>query len=301
MFLESMSTLRNDSEKYKEKWSELSFNEDFTNSFCETTERTLRSKLPLPSTYDVHSPGHQPFFTEYRYTDAFSGIFCAPFSTEIAARIASESAERNTSRGSFDACTYIQNTLDDKYVLSPDNQTPEFERVIFLAGSNLDRLHNYDKIARLMFEYDDIALKPHPLTNQKHLAWLRRTFGADRLLPSQMSGVGLLKRCSYAYVTTASTLAIQAVVLDKSIRNISLFRSESIGSFYPLLRCLFKASNDNASTSEVQHIINNVIGSRSSGWFLPGMDDLEGRISEFVSRSMMLRAAYKPIASPVFE
>ena len=167
-----------------------------------------------------------------------------------------------------------------------------------MPGHNRMDVASVENITRLLFENDDIMIKPHPLTNEPGMDTLGRSLGWNRIIPRNISGMALLQQCDVVYTTSASEMAITGTLLGKQVVNVSNFFFEGSGTYHPISRLLFTIHRD-YGVSEAQRILTRLIAHPASGIILPWQTDQDDRIDQFFQRSLDLRARFKPIAAPL--
>jgi len=261
------------------------------NEWGRTIEDKILSSAPYPISYDVDST--QPInFSEFSYTEFMGGVILNTQSIEINTRNILKCSEYNYKDSKYHI-DLLKEKLDDKYELETIEGTiPKIDEVIFIPGHNMFDIINHDLKDRIGFENPNAILKAHPLTDVKELNKIRGTFGWNRTIRGKISGMELLKKCEKAWVTSATELCTAAVVLDKDIGNITTFKNESVGIYYPINRILFKEQKENR-----QKVLNCIIETKHSGLLFPWMDDIDERIQAFFEETIKLKEHYRPISS----
>ena len=251
-------------------------------------EYMIRELAPFPPSYDV-SAGQDTGFAEWRYTDLLGGIYLSTQSTEINCRIMALAAV-NRQRRPYALCRRLRAQPEDKYHLQDLPRPPA--RVVLLPGSNqLSWMVSREALSRLMFEHEEVMIKPHPLTTEADLRALGLHYGLDRILPRDASGVACVLAAGQLWHTTSSELGLLAMAHGKRVSNISDFRREAGGAFYPIYRHLWR--RDDAAQA-----LDELAAWEASGLLFLDMDDLEARIRAHYRLAMQLRAELRPLAAP---
>ena len=210
------------------------------NTWAEEQEELLRSFSPYPITYDIHTfnPNLSNLnFNEYEYTELLGGIWVNPQCLEITCRMIQDASLEDHPPPLEEE---LKTILGDKYTLSNDtSKWNHAKRIIFLPGHNLLQLSSHEMISQLMFNNDDIFIKPHPITFDKITQSFGREFGWDRIIDRQISGHILLEQCEDVYTTSASEMAITGIPLNKNVYNVSNFLNEGYGAYYAINRIIF--------------------------------------------------------------
>lgn len=254
-------------------------------------EKLVRQYSPLPITYDIGRL-QLPYFSEFTYTDTLDAVYVTPQSVEVAAIMAQRALDDDTNeRYDFNkSFEYGRNELGtfDKYNLNLETgEIPE--KVVFPPGSNLFyKMVSKENLFRLMYEDQEVMIKPHPLSNYDLLRKLGRDFGYHRLIGQNSSGYKVLNKVKVMWGTTASEMPIRAALLGKQIYNIGNFFEEQIGSHTPVCRLLFNKSGEEAKTRATR-----ILGSPLSGFFWPEDPNLEENIKFYFSEVMNQRNKHK--------
>ena len=265
------------------------------NKWAEEQENTLRELCPYPISYDIHtfSPNiSNLYFTEYEYTELLGGMWVNPQCLEITCRMIQDASLENNEHLTSDQ---IKNILGDKYELVPiSDKWKKAKKIIFLPGHNLLPLSSHELVSQLMFNNDDIFLKPHPITFDRIVESFGREFGWDRVIERGVSGHSLLEQCEEIYTTSASEMAITGILLDKKVFNISNFLNEGYGAYYALNRLIFNSKN----ITEAKLKISNVFQSEWSGICFPHHTNIKQRFENFFNKSLEYREKFKPLSPP---
>jgi len=265
------------------------------NTWAEEQENILRQICPYPISYDIHtySPNLSNLnFTEYEYTELLGGIWVNPQCLEITCRMVQDASLENNN---ILTNNQIKNIMGDKYDLSPvSDKWKSAKKIIFMPGHNLLPLASHETISQLMFNNNDIFLKPHPITFDRIIESFGREFGWDRVIGREISGYSLLEQCDEVYTTSASEMAISGILLDKKIFNVSNFLNEGYGAYYALNRLIFNAKNN----YEAKAKISNVFQSEWSGICFPHHNNIKERFESFFTKSLEYKEKYKPLSPP---
>lgn len=258
--------------------------------FTQTIEEIIISNAPYPITYDVYSDGGYDF-KEFTYTEYIGGTTIRPQSAEITARIMQLASEEHSDN---DITDLLKSKINNKYELdSIPNDVTIPDNVVFFVGHNILDMMSKESIERLIFNDMYACVKLHPLTGDDVMEKIASEVGWNRILPGNISGIDVLKRCKTAYVTSATELATYAVLLDKDIKNVSHFYSESSGCYYGINRVLF-----NAPKEDRKQLLNNMINCKWSGLIFDFMDDKEDRIKAHYEKTLELKKMLRPLAMP---
>lgn len=261
-------------------------------AWAESMEGAIRGSSPYPITYDV-SQTQSANFQEYAYTELASGVWIYTQSLEINCRLFELASKQDTS-GELDG---FSAGISDKYKLQDvDSRWENRKKVCFLPGHNMLDVASIEVIARLMHEDQDAVVKPHPITNDEALGYIKTRLGASRVAPKDVSGDYLMKNCETAYVTSASEIAITATALGKKVVNISNFFNEGSGAYHSISRVLFAKHKE--GIKEAQNALRNILHCGYSGILFDGQVDIDSRISAYYAKTLELRDVYRPISSP---
>jgi len=104
-------------------------------------------------------------------------------------------------------------------------------------------------------------------------------------------GVACVLAAGQLWHTTSSELGLLAMAHGKRVSNISDFRREAGGAFYPIYRHLWR--RDDAAQA-----LDELAAWEASGLLFLDMDDLEARIRAHYRLAMQLRAELRPLAAP---
>lgn len=252
-------------------------------------EQMVRSMAPLPISYDV-ARLQPPYFSEFTYTEMLGNMYICPQSSEITARLVLESL-KDESQYTFNVIDHIE--ARDKYELN-EVDGPTYKRVAFLPGSNIfNDAVSRDLLHRAMADFEDLVIKPHPLTNPDHIRWYSGTFGAHRILDPMESGWYYLKHAEEVFVTTTTEMGLYATLDAKPIHNVTRFEYEARGAYNAFYRPLW-----NVDTNEAQTLLRRSLNSPLSGFFHKCDPQLEMKIKKYYELAMLWREFYKPL---VFE
>lgn len=252
-------------------------------------EELARELAPLPISYDV-TRLQPPFFQEFTYTEMLGGLYVAPQSCEIAARLAREAA------GDLEQCAFspadaVMSAAGDKYRLQPAAAGEQPAKVAFLPGSNIfSEAVSREALTRLMHEDPDVWIKPHPMTAPELLRQLGRSFGYHRILDPMASGWACLQAAEIAFVTTTTEMGLYAVLLGKRIVNLSAFQAEPRGVYNPFYRLLWSLE-----PSDRRVRLRAALASPCSGFVHPDDPDPRGRLERFFARAMAMRELMRPL------
>ena len=266
------------------------------NAWAESIEPLVRDLAPYPISYDVcnHSPHLTSInFSEYTYTEFLGGVWIGTQSGEINCRMMVQASLDTHPMLSNDT---IHQIIGDKYTLSSDlGKWKNVRKVMFVPGHNLLGITSHEVMSRLIFEQDDIYIKPHPITNQDTLNLMGKKFGWNKIIDKDLSGNALLAQCDEIYTTSASEMSITGTLLGKPVYNITNFLMEGYGAYFPISRLVFSARQQ---IEQAQRALHNIFSCPWSGVILPSHNNVEERIRSFYAKSLEFRDLYKPLTPP---
>lgn len=261
------------------------------NDWISEIESMIVEKCPYPASYDVNAS--QPLrFTEFTYTEILGGVYLRTQNAETNARIIAEEGAYTDEEK--DVLSPLVESLTDKYILeSIGNIGCDMpEDVCFLPGTNLINMLDDNIIARLAFDKEDLMFKPHPLTDDGYLSYLKGQFGGRNIISPNVSGMDLLRGCNTVYSTSASELMIAGALLDKDIVNVGAYLAEPAGVYYAITRVLLAKKKH-----ERKLFIADLLRTVDSGLIFPWMPNVEERVEAFYRRALTLRELHKPLIS----
>lgn len=248
----------------------------------------LELPSPLPLTFDIR-PIHDYYYTEYTYHDAFGGILLCTMSPEISARIIDRIFHADEVKIE-DHCKKLTDRMFDKYQLT-ETANKQAKKIVFLPGSNLLNAVDKELLDRMLFNDDSLFLKLHPITGEEACRNLGIKYGYHRLLAPSESGIAYLHQAEEIYTTANSEMGIYAAALGKKFADITSFECMSGLTYWTVTRLFLPGKIEHN-----KQVVNKIFSSVGSGWLLPWVDNIEERIQEYYSRSMSLRAFFKPLA-----
>jgi len=255
-------------------------------------ECLVRELAPLPISYDV-TRLQPPFFSEFTYTELLGGIYVAPQSTEIAARLAA--AALDTPGGDFDVVGAIMSRPHmDKYKL--DEATQDHRRVAFVAGSNIfGRAVCKEALSRAMHDDPELVIKPHPLTGEETIRTMGRLYGYHRLLEPMASGWECLAAADEILTLSTSEMGLYAILLGKPTRNLTKYAYEARAAYGPLYRLLW-----GQSPTEARNRLVRLLSSALGGFLHPADPEAEAKARTYFATAMQIREPFRPLM-PDFE
>ena len=251
-------------------------------------EDLLLEKAPLAISFDVSPFLDQYYFNEFTYYDVVGGMLLSTLSPECNAYVMEKSIN-DVIDVDYTLVDKLTSNIGDKYNLNSMSKEYSNSPVIFMPGTNLVHATDRNLIDRIMFNYPDAMIKPHPLTKDDTLASYGRNYGYNRVFNRSTSGLSLLKSCSNAYISSNSEFGIIAAALKKSFTDMTLMPTQPRLSYSPLYR-LFKDNNPDHN----YEILARALSSKKSGFIFPWMEDYSSRIDEYYKFSMEYREIYKP-------
>lgn len=254
-------------------------------------EELVRELAPLPVSYDV-TRLQLPFFQEFTYTEMLGGLYVAPQSSEMAARMAA-AADGDLAEHAFDAADAVIQCAGDKYRL--ESSEGWAKKVAFLPGSNIfAEAVSREALTRLMHEDPEVVIKPHPMTGLELVRHLGRSFGYHRVLDPMASGWNCLVAAEVAYVTTTTEMGLYAVLRTTPIANLSAFPAEARGVYNPFYRLLWRES-----TIGRLRCLRRVLSSPLSGFVHPDDPNPRGRLERYFAAAMAAREPFRPLVHEI--
>jgi hypothetical protein len=252
-------------------------------------EKIIRELTPLPCSYDV-SRLQPDYFLEFTYTELLGCMWLQPQSNEMNAQMVQQALTDDVSRWAFQPFDDLP--LRDKYVLGkplclvhdrPIETKPK--TVIFLPGHNVfDEAVSAEGLMRLMHEDKDAFIKLHPITAPELTRKLGQTFGYHRIFDRDCSGVELLNLAETVYITTATEMGLQAMIMNKPVKNLTRYHYEGRGSFTAFYRLLL-----NKPPAEAKRTLKQLLNSPLSGFLHPNDPELQEKIVYYFATAMRLR------------
>lgn len=240
---------------------------------------------PLPTTYDVLAI--QPYyFSEFGYTDLWSGLYLFPMGYEVAARVM-EQAVGDCIRNDLSGIRVPD--WKDKYVLYPGAE--KYKRVIFLPGSNMLHVIDFNAVERLLHEDESIMVKPHPIMTLEGLRILGAKIGFNRIIDPRESGMDYLRNCEMAWGTANSEIGMRAALLGIAYRDITNTQFYPNMTYAPIHRLFSEDIERN------KQVVLAALASKQSGFIMPWNTEEEAaeRMEGFFGLAMKIREQYKPM------
>lgn len=240
---------------------------------------------PMPTTYDV-LPVQSYYFSEIGYTDLWGGLYLYPMSFELAARIMEQSVQK---RMAEDLSKVREPVFEDKYHLRIALKTPK--KIIFLPGSNLLHIIDFNQVEKLLFSDDEIMVKPHPIMTTEGLRLLGSKLGFDRIIDPKDSGMMLLENCERAWGTANSEIGLHAALLKIPYSDVT---NTQYGPYmsYAAIHRLF-----NGDVEHDRKVVLAAIDSVTSGLIMSWHSEEEAahRMKCFFDTAMAMRQQYRPM------
>ncbi len=186
---------------------------------CVDTALRFRAQLDdsISIQYDLQYTG-KPH--ELRYTEIFAGcggIMVAPCDIETNKDMYTMALAESPG-GDFDFAGFLMEGRTDKYtLLSYPSEPPQ--KVVILPGSNLLETA-VDKVKLNKAHEAGAYIKPHPLTNKKHMELFQSEYG-DELLPKNYSGWEAVRNAQTVYTALGSELGLCAEAFGREMIDIS--------------------------------------------------------------------------------
>lgn len=248
-------------------------------------EDLVHAKSPLAIAYDVNR-AQPPFFREFTYTELMGGlIYVAPQSNEVAARVMAYALTKPTD-DRFDVASTI--TLQDKYQLQTVEASPH-KRVAFLPGTNIfDMCVSKETMEREMQKHPDMVMKLHPLTREDTIRKMGISFGYERIIPLGDSAAPYLSGAEVVYSPASSEMGLYAILLGKTVINLTQVGFEARAVYNPIYRLLWDAPDPRATLC---HLLN----SPYSGIYHPDDPSLGEKMDAFFALALALREPFRPL------
>lgn len=268
------------------------------NEWAETIEPIIRRESPYPISYDVTAYSKSMTnlnFSEFAYTELLGGMWVHPQCMDITCRMI-----QDASRIPSDpiASHYIENILADKYNLNEDlGKWVHVKKVVFMPGHNLLPIASQELISRIMFEHDDVYIKPHPITYDDVIKKFGEQFGWNKIIDKGVSGNTLLAQCTDVYATSCSEMTISGALMGKKVINVSNFMFEGYGVYLPISRLIWKMQPE-LGIEATQYMIHRIFQCPWSGINFPFHQNVEDRVKLYFTQALEYRERYKPLQPP---
>jgi hypothetical protein len=116
-----------------------------------------------------------------------------------------------------DVIDRITNSLSDKYTLLSATNINNASKVVFLPGTNiLDNILDFDQVQKLV-DHEGAKVKPHPLTSKFHQFILKKKFGEQNIIDSNISGFECLINADDVFCCKNSEMGLTALLLNKKM------------------------------------------------------------------------------------
>lgn len=209
--------------------------------------------------YDLFYDG-KPF--DLKYTEIFAGkggIIVNPASKRATFKMYRKAvAKRNTDR---DFKEFLSD-MGDKYI-QYEYPCPKYKEVIILPGSNVLE-KTVDKELLNAAVDRGAYVKPHPLTNNKHIRLFEKEYG-KKVIPRMYSGAIVCRNAEVIYTALGSELGLLAELQGKEVRSIAV-EDVNAGGYLWLHQFLRQTP---AQGKYLNFLLNNPVG----GVFFPHSTD----------------------------
>jgi len=249
-------------------------------------EQLFRKIAPLPISFDI-SPIQHEYFQEFTYYDIFGGLYCASMNEEVNARILQFSVEN--SKYLHEMVKPLHQMIDDKYILNSEMSMPQAKKIAFYPGSNLLHIVDHNKLDKILFEDEEILIKPHPVFTDEGLRIIARRYGYGRIIDPAESGISYLKNATQIYTTANSEIGIAAALMKKPMIDVSTMQYLPKLTYAPIYR-LFR---DNQVEHNYEVALRSFMAT-NSGLVAPFLEDKEERLHNFCNLAMDVRQVFKP-------
>lgn len=226
---------------------------------------------------------HPPFFTEFSYQDTLGGISLNTLSAEITCRM-SKLASQDTAEKQFPVDAAL-----DKYVLQQNPYKKKHRKVIFLCGSNAMEYVDQAALYKLMTNDPEWVIKCHPVTKDDTIRELAAVYGYHRIIGPNIGGMSILHNAEYVATLSTSEFMLVAVLLGKTVIDISNPITSIFTCYYRYARLL---------TGHIDYdrqVINNALMSRYSGHIRPeyGEAQWETMFLDYCTKALELREPFR--------
>ena len=267
------------------------------NKWASDNEDLVRSLSPWPITYDVGSV-QGTNFSEFTYTEfAGGGIWVTTQSREVNCRLIDFASKIDSGKEGEELFKKFVSSFSDKYELEElDDKYKDIKSAVFLPGHNLLDLVDTTALDKLLFEEDDVKIKPHPLTHNDALKMVSKKCGWQKVLPKNVSGAKLLEQCDTVYSTTASEMIITGAALGKTVHDLSLWTASGAGVYQPFHRIITYIQKREGKEA-AKKAIANILACPWSGVVFEFMPDYEERLKQYFDKALEIRELYRPLST----
>ncbi|MEX2964500.1 hypothetical protein, partial [Microbulbifer sp. TYP-18] len=204
---------------------------------------TLAEKHRIPLEYDLRYHGDGGAFTVTECMAGLGGIILTPTKIEQALARYRQADQCNTRHD----WAPVAKAAPDKYLLH-SYQTELPSKVALLPGSNLMAAGAMDLEMLRAAVAAGAFIKPHPVTNQKYRAILKRSW-RDRILPRIYSGMACLRAATEIWSSGASELLLYAILARKRVHSLS--NAIPAGGYWELGEYLRSVTDPKASLERI--------------------------------------------------
>ena len=251
-------------------------------------EEIIKSNCPLTASFDV-APLQQPYFTEFTYTNFNNWFYVTTMSPEFNARYTMSMSKLVKTKSSIF-------TLADKYETNSfdgDLQKSGIDGVVFLPGSNLEKLIDYALLDKVMMDPKNI-IKVHPLTNDEMLRRIGMRYGYYRIIGPEFSGVDILKQASKVFYTENSEMGLYANDMGKPAESISRLAINQAGTYFTIYDYINKFSD--LTTIKKQQTLWKFFDNYTGILNINDSDEvIEAEIKSYYNTATELRGKYAPV------
>ena len=244
------------------------------------------SHLPLKFDTMVTLPGYYP--DSLIYTNVASYVQVTSNSTEFNIRYIESVLQEIEIQEDIDYDIFKN---EDKYQSPNINDEIELGRVFFAPGSNLSQVVNVEKLDEYMNLYDDMLIKPHPLSDDEEIHQLSIKYGYDRIIEKQISAESVLKSCSKVYYCDNSEIGMRAMLMGIPTDHMNNLEVASTLTYFHLYHVLRRTEEEHRAK-----LVYNFLSNPLFGYFNidTSEDILSEQIVEFLYRIEDLRSYLKP-------
>lgn len=180
---------------------------------------------------------------------------------------------------------------EDKYSSESLGDGLELGQVFFAPGSNLSQVINTSKLDEYMNLYDDMLIKPHPLTEDVDIHLLSIRYGYDRIIEKEISAESVLQACSKVYYCDNSEIGLRAMLIGKPTEHLNNLEIASTLTYFHLYHILRKTEEEKKGP-----LVYSILSNPLFGYFDIDISEniLSTQIEDFLYRVEDLRSYFKP-------
>lgn len=177
----------------------------------------------------------------------------------------------------------VNNNSQGKYTLPDGSEMQsedigDFSDLVILTGSNkYKETISHKKLEALVgILENNLVIKPHPLTNKKHMEYLENKKGNALLVDPKSNLYNLVNKANKIHTTHASETPLICSVMGKKITPIDTFGNHAKGIFNTISHICFTYDNP-------LKVLDSAFASFKSGVICPEVDkDWKGKMEDYV-------------------